>query len=355
MRHRHHQLHCKNSAKPWIRQRIFMVLMVAIASFLTGTTWGHTWTTRDGRTYEGLLSGVVNDVVEIDSNGRIIRIPLQELSDEDLKYVQQVTSGSYDPNSSSNSTNNQSSGLLLDTRNWQDNQGRQIQGRFAGMDGQTIKIAGTNRLHQVERNQLSVADQIYIRQLTKALDTVRNGRYWVIRGSNSLRATFVQAEGAEVLVWPDFKSDGVKVPFDQFSSEDRIFICDSIELRKRNPTTLKGTAYRPWNNKAESWMMPARLKDLRGEVVILEQEHDDFFVKLSELSPDDQTYVRQFFPAPQTTENVPKTSGSNETGAWSLGGLNFYALAMSVFALAVLTLLAAISVKYVRDSYQSDE
>jgi len=355
MRLRYHQLLSLHFAMSWTRQQSLVVLMVTITSLLAGTTWGHTWTTRDGRSYEGLLSGVVDDAVEIDSNGRVIRIPLQELSDEDLQYVQQVTAGSYNPDSNTNSTNNRSSNLLINPRTWQDSQGNQVQGRFAGMEGQTIKIAGTNRLHQVERNQLSVADQIYIRQLTKALDSIKNGRYWVIQGSNALRATFVQAEGAEILLWPDFKSDGIKVPLDQFASDDQIFICDSIELRKRNPTTVKGTAYRPWMNTAENWMMPARLKGLRADVVVLEQEHDDFFVKLADLSPDDQTYVRQFFPAPKTTPNVTPTSRGSEAGAWSLGGLNFYALGMSVFALAVLAFLAAISVKYVRDSYQSDD
>lgn len=355
MRHRSPPL-LGDSLRPFANQRLGpIVVLLLITSLLAGSGWARTWTTRDGRTYEGLLSGVVNDAVEIDANGRIIRIPLQEMSDEDLQYVQQVTSGSYNPNSSSNASNHKTTGLFLDSRTWEDAQGKKIQGRFAGLDGQTIKIAGINERHQVERNQLSVADQIYIRQLTQALDTVKHGHYWVIQGSNSLRGTFVQAEGAEILLWPDLKNDGVKVPFDQFSSGDQIFICDSIELRQRNTTTIKGTAYRPWTNTAENWMMPARLKDLRAQVVILEQEHDDFFVKLADLSPEDQTYVRQFFPAPSTTPETPDSNARNEVGVWSLGGFNFYALGMSVFALAVLTLLTAISIKYVRDSYQSDD
>ncbi len=345
-----------DSLRPVLNQRLGpIVVLILITSLLAGSGWARTWTTRDGRTFEGLLSGVVNNAVEIDAKGRIIRIPLQEMSDEDLQYVQQVTSGSYNSNSTSNVGNNENTGLFLDSRTWEDTQGKKIQGRFAGLDGQTIKIAGTNELHQVERNQLSVADQIYIRQLTQALDSVKHGHYWVIQGSNSLRGTFVQAAGAEILLWPDLKSDGVQVPFDQFSSGDQVFICDSIELRKRNSTTIKGTAYRPWTNTAENWMMPARLKDLRAQVVILEQEHDDFFVKLADLSPDDQTYVRQFFPPPPTTQATPDSEARHEVGAWSLGGFNFYALGMSVFALAVLTLLTAISIKYVRDSYQIDD
>ena len=134
-----------------------------------------------------------------------------------------------------------------------------------------------------------------------------------------------------------------------------MFVCDTLELRKRREATLKGTSYRPWKNTAESWMMPARLKGLQKDVVMLEQEHDDFFVKLSQLSADDQIYVQQFFNPPSTADNTQKNWKETPSTSWSFQGINLAAIGMSVFALAVLALLTAISIKYVRESYQRDD
>ena len=49
-------------------------MAILLMMVMPETTWGRIWTTRDGRTYEGLFSGMVDRVVEIDANGRIIRL-----------------------------------------------------------------------------------------------------------------------------------------------------------------------------------------------------------------------------------------------------------------------------------------
>ena len=330
----------------------FMAILLMMV--MPETTWGRMWTTRDGRTYEGLFSGMVDRVVEIDANGRIIRLSWDDLSKADQQYVQQVTSGTYQPAGTIGVTDNRAE-LFIDTRTWTDDEGTQIQGRFGGIDGQTIKIVGNDKTTLWEQKRLSVADQIYVRQIKKALDPAFHGQYWVIQGRNSFRGTFVQAEGANVLLWQALKDDGVLVPFNQISSQEQMFTCETLDLRKRREATLKGASYRPWRNTAESWMMPARLKGLQKDVVILEQEHDDFFVKLSELSADDQTYVLPFFKSPSTASSTPSTWKQAPSNSFSIQGINLAAIGMSVFALAVLTLLIAISIKYVRESYHRDD
>ena len=342
------------------------VLCIMLCLIFLSEASGRTWTTKAGRTYEGLLSGVVGDVAEIDSNGRIIKIPIRDLIESDQRYIEnleaQVSGAGRQPSGSGSSGTTATSGnaassntVTLESRTWTDSQGRTITGRFGGVKNDQVTIVGNGTSTVVAVDKLSPGDQIYLRRVRDRLDPAQHGRYWSLTDGRQVKGSVVQAQGAEIWILTSLTDDRFEVATLQLSDNDQKYVCSALDQRT-SPPALDDATYRTWNNTQEGWSMVGRLKDFKQEVAVVEQEHREYFLKLPSLASTDQDYVRKYFPDKRrSASSDDDTEGKYTDGGWSVGGWNLGAIAMSVFAVSVLALISAISLKYVRESFEGND
>lgn len=346
-------------------------LLIAFMFFLalTASAFAREWRLKNGKTYEGVFSGVVDGMVEIDSNGTIRQIKITDLIEADQTYVGSLMKNSSPTSPAINSptlipnpTVNPNTNSAFELRDWKDSAGLTLRGRFGGFGGQNVTIVSTDSAGRdiskvIPFNSLSAVDQAYVTNLVSKVDPAVHARIWQLNDGQSIQASYVQIKNFDVWLMRSITEDRLSFPTQSLKKIDQDFVCISLD-NKRPPSPLKNNKFRVWNYVTPSAQLIGRLAGYQSAtgVVTLEQELELVAVNLVELSPTDQNFVADRFPEAASKMSGPTVTQSSEAEAPRLAGdYTLGVIVYVIFGFAVLALVGAVSFKYVRDSFQEHD
>lgn len=382
----------------------FLILPVLLLLFVASSLDAREWTDKRGRTYDGLFSGMVNGVVEIDSNGRILRIPFDDLIEADQQYVREQMAaiggnagdpggaGAGNPGAGNQGAGNQGVGNqggnpnagnsgpgtdtgsggagievpTLNERLWTDTNGQTVSGRFGGLvDENTITIVQPNNGRvDVPINNLSDADKAYVNEVIQRFDPRIHGRIWTMMTGETMQGTYVQIKNTQVRILTSFNDDQLNVEKVQLSGADLTHICGLLNAQVTTPPRIANAIFRVWTAADGSWRAIGRLKDFNNDEVLLEQEDSDIAIPIASLAADDQSLVRDMIPdagyedEPGYGDDEESKRKAEEFEETDLGWKRYYSMHpvfYVILAISVLGLIGVIAFKYISESFEPDD
>lgn len=255
----------------------------------------------------------------------------------------------------------------LDSRMWTDTQQRQIRGVFIGMvDQSTVRIQQNGGPTDVPMANLSQADQDYVREVISRFDPRVHGRQWNMRAGRVIQGSFVQIKNSQIWILTSFEDRRQEIDTNLFSDRDIDFVVNLLDSRVTQPPAIRNERFRAWSGTQSSWAVIGRLKAFNGEQIVLEQEDQDVYINFNLLSANDQQYVIERFPEYNRRNDdrvrEQRTGGSSsieDEQSSSDAFFSQYYVIHPVFilllVLAIMVLLAAVSYKYMRESFLPDD
>lgn len=147
-----------------------LVLIPAVVSM--GET--RTWTDQQGQTVEAELVRVFNGMAILKQGNRVLRVPLNNLSEADQEYLR---SGGQEPaeaiDDEDPAPNNDSGPLPIDRadpvkRTWTDRDGNQVEATFVRVHERNVIVQAGNRVRTLSFEELSDDDRFYVRDLIRS-------------------------------------------------------------------------------------------------------------------------------------------------------------------------------------------
>lgn len=354
------------------------------------------WKDIKGNTYRGDYAGVVGSTVELDNNGRIIKIPFADLSKADQDYVREIAaaegvqlpgggtggsanggnSGTANQNKGGNTTpskggpassapksgsfnggnTNQSipasNALLIESRTWTDTAGRQIKGIYRSYSDDKVAVELDNgSTKEIPMTSLSSTDQVYVRRVVDYMKNLPD-HTWTDTSNSQFKGRFIQLRQGQIWILKSGTDERIEIATQSLSETDQGYVCNLLDGRSGAPA-LEGETYRVWKLDTNIFGV-GRLQEVGDDYILLAQESELIKVNLDMLSQEDKDHIAKYN---NKNEEENKNPGPAEGGGWNtIGGemMMVHPAAIFAFAGVFLVLVGWIVIKYVSESLQPD-
>jgi SLA1 homology domain 1, SHD1 len=378
------------SARWNVRRYAFLLMLVVMLAW-PDALFARTWRLKNGTTEDGVFSGVVNGIVELDDGGIIRKIPLKDLVDEDQAYVKEQLkkldaalsnesdSDSSDADASSRNESRASSssggstrsgssgiaapppptnkqGIVIDVRTWIDSKGRSIEATYAGVDGPNIQLEQANgSIINVLRDNLSDADKEYLDSLLNYVARFADHE-WTDVGGNKFRGQFVQLNVFSIRFLEMGTIKKIDIFTNDLSEPDIQFLCEMLDQRYPNKNNQRSAAkYREWQYTNTKTVL-GRFHDANDSQLVIQQETSLVSIPFSQLNNEDRAEIRKHRPdLLKDTVMQDDASAITKTKSKDDGSFRIPSIPVLIWTVIVVVLVGLIVMKYVGESMSLPE